>query len=37
MALAVPDKHGSKQFYNHGTKDSEGKKKKKKKIDGLER
>ena len=36
MTLAVPDKHGSKQFYNHGTKDIEGKKKKKK-SDGLER
>ena len=29
MALAVLDKHGSKQFQNYGTKDTGGKKKKK--------
>ena len=34
MALAVPEKHGSKQFQNYGTKDTGGKKKK---NDGLER
>ena len=36
MALAVLDKHGSKQFQNYGTKDTGGKKKKKKDY-GLER
>ena len=28
MALAVPEKRGSKQFQNYGTKDTGGKKKK---------